>query len=277
MADIPPTVFHITHWKAGSQWVAEILKQSAPERFVPWKIVDAHANGGKGISNFRIEPLVPGQIYGTLYIERSRFQRIVFSFFWGAKERIIFGRHRALSNWWKYKIKRSPYRAFLITRDLRDTLVSFYFSTKFSHEISADIMVKRKQTLNGLSEEDGLMYLLDEVLPGTADIQTSWIGAPGVFLLRYEDILGNEHVFFERLVEYCQIDVSRERLYDIVRYNIFDAATGRKRGQEDVNAHLRKGITGDWRNHFTDKIKLQVKKQYGQLLIDMGYEKDLNW
>src|SRR4030095_9784796 len=102
---------------------------------------------------------------------------------------------------------------------------------------------------------DGLLYMMDEILPSSADIQTSWIGAQGALLLKYEDILGNEYTFFENLIEYCQIEVSRERLRDIVHYNIFETATGRKPGQEDVNAHLRKGIAGDWKNHFTNRIK----------------------
>jgi len=29
-----PTIFHITYHKAGSQWVAEILKHCAPERLL---------------------------------------------------------------------------------------------------------------------------------------------------------------------------------------------------------------------------------------------------
>ncbi|SRR5713101_160520 len=50
-----PTIFHITHLKAGSQWVAEILRQSAPERFVTCKIVDPHAMQGYGLLSFYVE------------------------------------------------------------------------------------------------------------------------------------------------------------------------------------------------------------------------------
>jgi lipopolysaccharide transport system ATP-binding protein len=128
-----------------------------------------------------------------------------------------------------------------------------------------------------LSKEDALMYLLDEVLADVAAIQTSWIGAPGVPVLRYEEILGNEQAFFEQLVDHCQILVGRERLAGIVRGNMFDAVTGRNRGQEDVNAHLRKGIAGDWRNHFSENVKVEFQRRYGQLLIDTGYERDFNW
>ena len=272
-----PTIFHITHWKAGSQWVAEILKHSAPDRFVPWHIVDPHAMQGYGLPSFYMEPFVRGNIYGTVYLTREEFQKTVSGRFWRTKDGSFFYPRRVLGNWWNYRIRDTHYRSFVVIRDLRDTLISVYFSTKYSHPLIVDRLTQIRSVLTSSSEEDGLIYLLSDVLPDFARIQASWIGARDALLLRYENILGNEYTFFEQLMEYCQIEVSRKRLQGIVRYNIFEAATGRRRGEEDVNAHLRKGIVGDWRNHFTERVKAEFKKQYGKLLIDTGYERDLNW
>ena len=271
------TVFHITHWKAGSQWVAEILKYSAPERFVPWRIVNPRAMRGYGMPSFYVKPLKRGSIYGTVYLTRDRFNEVVSGLFWRSQDWTFFYPHRMFSNWWNYGIRKSPYRSFVVIRDLRDTLVSLYFSTRKSHQIVVDRLARIRQKLENSSEEDGLIYLLNEVLPASARIQASWIDAPEVLLLRYEDILGNEYIFFEQLADYCQIKISRERLHDIVHPNIFETATGRKRGDEDVNAHLRKGIAGDWHNYFTERVKEEFKRQFGKLLIDTGYEKDLTW
>ena len=33
-----PTVFHLTHPKAGSQWIREMLKYAAPNRFVGQRV-----------------------------------------------------------------------------------------------------------------------------------------------------------------------------------------------------------------------------------------------
>jgi len=277
MVSTLPTIFHITHWKAGSQWIAEILKQSAPDRFVPWSIVDPHAMHGHGLPGFYTEPLVRGNIYGTVYLTREEFVKCVSGFFWRTKNGSFLYPRRALANWWNYRLRQSPCRSFVVIRDLRDTLISLYFSTKHSHPLIVDRLTQIRRVLTSSSEEDGLIYLLRDVLPDFARIQASWIGAHDVLLLRYENILGNEYGFFEQLAEYCQIKVNRERLRDIIRYNIFEAAAGRKRGDEDVNAHLRKGIVGDWRNHFTERVKTEFKKQYGNLLGDTGYERDLNW
>ena len=277
MTGTPPTIFHITHWKAGSQWVAEILKQSAPERFIQMKIINPHGMGGRGIFNFYKVPILPGKIYGTVYLNNNQFQKTVFNPFSQIKNLDYFSWRRAIGNWWNFGIRHTPYRSFVIIRDLRDTLVSLYFSARYSHKILADEMIILRQKLNTLRDEDGLMHMMDVVLPAGAAIQTSWIDVPGVPLMRYEDILGNEYEFFEKLIDHCQISVKRERLHEIVRYNIFETAAGRKRGEEDVNAHLRKGVAGDWRNHFTVRLKEEFKKRFGEVLIKTGYEKDLSW
>jgi lipopolysaccharide transport system ATP-binding protein len=52
---------------------------------------------------------------------------------------------------------------------------------------------------------------------------------------------------------------------------------GRPRGQEDVGAHERRGVAGDWRRHFTPKLTSACKALYGDLLIAAGYEKDEAW
>lgn len=272
-----PTIFHITHWKAGSQWVAEILKHSARDRFVPWKVTKPHSNLGQGLSEFRVKPLRVGKIYGTVYLPYSKFEAIVYGFSRQYGQEFVRFPRRTINNWWNFRVRQSPFRCFFLMRDMRDVLVSFYFSEKNSHPVDADIIARRKQKLNELNEEDGFLYLIDEVLPDVTNIQTSWINVKNVLTLRYEDILGNEYAFFEKLLDYCEINIPQQQLRDIVGYNVFESVTGRKRGEENVNAHLRKGIAGDWHNYFTDKIKDTFKKQYGQVLITTGYEKDMNW
>jgi len=280
----PPTIFHVTHWKAGSQWVAGILKQSAPERFVSWKTVSASANRGAGTANFYTEPLKPGTIYGTVYTPRAIFTKLVFGLFWRSqkgpyqKETYLFIHpSRALRNWWNFGIKRNPCKTFVVIRDIRDTLVSLYFSTKHSHPLEVDAMVTRRNMLNELGEEDGLIYMMDEALWAVAEIQSSWIKTSDALLFRYEEIINNEIAFFESLIEYCEIEVERETLHNIIKYNAFRSVVGRERGEEDPRSHYRKGVAGDWKNHFTDKVKDEFKKKYGQLLVDTGYENDLSW
>ena len=54
-------------------------------------------------------------------------------------------------------------------------------------------------------------------------------------------------------------------------------ASGRRRGQEDVKSHYRKGQPGDWKNHFNEDHIRCFKDNYNDLLIKLGYESDPDW
>ncbi len=265
--DTQPTVFHITHHKAGSQWVAEVLKYCAPDRIILPKIKVAH---------FREDPIKPGGIYPAVYGTKAKFDRIM-----GASGlnlwRGLYRRPRAYGlNWWNFQFSRKPYIKFVIIRDLRDTLVSAYLSIKNSHPMLTTTLATWRKILHDIDEEQGLLFLMDEMLGNQATIQVSWIHE-SILLLRYETLLADEHTVFEQIINYCRIDVDRRRLHEIVDNNSFEAVTSRKRGQEDVNAHQRKGIVGDWRNHFSEHVKEKFKERFGNVLIKTGYEHDLNW
>ncbi|MEZ4700857.1 MAG: sulfotransferase domain-containing protein [Rhodothermales bacterium] len=52
---------------------------------------------------------------------------------------------------------------------------------------------------------------------------------------------------------------------------------GRKKGEEDVKNHFRKGVHGDWRNHFTPALLDAFKARYADLVVKLGYERDADW
>jgi|GEM_PF-1916464 len=237
-----PTIFHITHWKAGSMWIADILRQCAPNRIVTpqW-----------GAIQFVHWPVQAGKVYPALYLTKQQFDSV-----------------RLPGTW----------RRFVVIRDLRDTLVSAYMSYKFSHPDTHYWLARTRPLLHSLSLDDGLIYLMDEWLLNCADRQLSWLEA-GERLIRYEDLLEHDLEILERvLIDECQLPVSRERLRQVILASRFERlAKGRQRGQEDVTVHQRKAIAGDWQNHFSDKVKRAFKARYGGLLTATGYEQDLSW
>jgi hypothetical protein len=246
------TIFHVTHWKAGSQWVYGVLAACAPERIVTPKVKIAH---------FYEDALVRGKIYPTVYVPHDKFQSVL-----GAQ---------GLS------ADDAQVKTFFVIRDLRDALISLYFSLKVSHPIVYERVAEDRRQLNDMkSEEEALLYMVEQRGNASANIQRTWLPvcqAGKAMFVRYEDLIADEQQGFAKIIEYCQVDIPANKLTEVVNNNSFTKRAGRKRGEEDVASHYRKGVSGDWRNHFTDRIKAEFKKKYGQLLIDTGYEKNLNW
>ena len=124
--------------------------------------------------------------------------------------------------------------------------------------------------------EKGMIYLIDNWLPHCAQMQWTWYNA-GEPLIHYEDLLDDDSLMEDILYRRCAIGCGLPRLRTAISTNKFERFTGRARGTEDLRAHERKGISGDWKNHFTDPIRDAFKDRYGDLQIAMGYEFDYDW
>jgi len=236
-----PTIFHVTHWKAGSQWLYKILADAIPD-----SIVKPEAGNAQVLH----WPVRPGKVYPAVYVTKQDFDVVR---------------------------KPTGARHFVVIRDLRDTLISAYFSSKISHPIADAASARLRRVLQSASFDDGMIYMMDEWLPGCARIQLSWLES-GEPLIRYRDLLERDVDILERvLVDECRLPVDRHRFRNAVLANRFEELARRPRGQEDITAHERKGVAGDWKNHFNDRLKRAFKARYGGLLIATGFEPDLNW
>ena len=236
------TLFHVTHWKAGSQWIRKILEDTFPDLCVEPKV---------GIGHFLNDKLIHGRVYPTVYVTKEQFESIPKPFDW---------------------------TKFIVIRDLRDTLISGYFSLKYSHAAISSGIVTYRDKLTSMSIEDGLIYLIHDWLQLSANVQKSWIYSDEAYI-RYEDLLVDDVKQLSRvLVDTCCVDVDLKLLESSIVKNRFENLTGgRKRGQEEVLSHERKGVSGDWENYFTPKVKECFKQKYGTLLIDTKYETGLEW
>ena len=236
------TLFHVTHYKAGSQWVLRILKRCVGKRVLQVS-ADRH--------ELLADPIDPRRVYSACYLTKDEFDRIELP---------------------------PDSRHFLVIRDLRDTLVSGYFSLKVSHPpFRLDAVSAMRDRLRGMGVSDGLMHTLEDWVPANAAIQRSWIEA-GEPLIRYEDLLADEGILERVLLEQCELGISPRRLRRAIKRESFERLSGgRSRGEEDVSDHYREGIAGDWRNYFDAPLKDAFKERYGDLLIEAGYERDNDW
>ncbi len=94
---------------------------------------------------------------------------------------------------------------------------------------------------------------------------------------RYEDLLARPVEETGRLLELLGADSSADAVGKCVEKAGFERGANRERGREDSTSRLRKGITGDWKNVFTDGDRRVFKKEAGGLLVKLGYESGHDW
>lgn len=237
----PATVLHITHYKAGSQWILRILQELAE----PW-IVPPRVNN----EQFLGQPVKAGRVYPTLYLTRQQFEQTTLPREW---------------------------RRFMVIRDLRDTLISAYFSLRVSHDALHPEMSQFRAMLDGQSTENALIKMIRQWCPPIAEMQRSWAGSSET-ILKYEALLSQDvELLAPVLLDHCKLPISPEHLRAVIVANRFQARSGRNPGEENIRSHERKGVAGDWRNHFTDKVAKEFQKHYGELLLATGYEENDRW
>jgi lipopolysaccharide transport system ATP-binding protein len=241
------TLIHLTHAKAGSSWIYHILTDLFPDRIAPRGRKLAEATGG----DLSKHGFAAGGVYGAMFMRADEFDA-----------------HPELS---------SALR-FVMIRDLRDTLVSLYFSIKISHPLDAEGKRQReRETLQSLSEEDGLLHLMETQLGGAAEVQSSWLGRDEL-LYRYEDLLPRDYTLLrELLLERFRLPITEKALRRAIGKYSFEALYKRKLGEENTASHGRQGAPGNWRKHFTPRVAEAFAQRFGQLLIDTGYERDQAW
>lgn len=96
--------------------------------------------------------------------------------------------------------------------------------------------------------------------------------------VRYEAIAERPVEELRTILRWLGVAADVPQAEHLVRTHTFEQLSGgRSRGQEDPTAEWRKGIAGDWKNHFTNENKDLFKSIAGELLIELGYEQDTDW
>jgi hypothetical protein len=241
MSSQAPSIFHVTHWKAGSQWVSSVLKFAVGQRLIHPHAGEAGPLGGA---------FEEGKIYSPVYASRAQFRAVVPD--------------------------DPAHRVFAVVRDPRDTLISWYFSLMYSHGSAEPTVQESREELRAMNKTEGLALMIGKHLQEVARIQRDWVTA-GVRVFRYEELVANQQETFKQIFEYCQLPTLALRRRWIVFRHGFKVLTWSRLGRENAKSHLRKGTPGDWKNHFCDDLKKLFKAQYGETLALAGYEKDDCW
>jgi hypothetical protein len=98
------------------------------------------------------------------------------------------------------------------------------------------------------------------------------------FELKYEDHLHRPQTALKAMFGFLETDTSPEIIERTIEENTFKKLSeGRSSGEESSGAFFRKGISGDWKGVFNERDKKIFKEEAGELLVELGYEKDLSW
>jgi hypothetical protein len=186
-------------------------------------------------------------------------------------------------------LSRGPVAHFFILRDPRDVVIShaFFLADKavdhvhhayykelnsLDERIRASILGRPGGTGTGYPGDTELFEGDFPDIGARFQPYLAWLKQPGVLVLRFEDFILSRPAALDRLLDYAQQRgfqprVGREQAREILA-----------RAIDPQNSFtFRGGRVGDWQKHFTPEHKELFKRAAGDILIQLGYEKDAEW
>lgn len=153
-----------------------------------------------------------------------------------------------------------------VVRDGRDVMISYYFYTqsRIWNREAAEIRFDEREFLQFLQQH------LKEWMFHVA----SWLHCPSgmsVLTMTYEELKADYPGSLARIIKFVDRTPAlsiRECHTRFVTKQVFG---------QSPDAFFRKGIIGDWKNHFTRPHKEYFKAVAGQMLINLGYANDGSW
>lgn len=125
----------------------------------------------------------------------------------------------------------------------------------------------------------GILYELHEGIlksnvGGYMNLFLPWMKMDYVYTVKFEDLIGlsgggtreQQTGVIQGICEHLEIELSDSEIQRIAD-QVFDRSA----------PTFRKGMAGGWKERFTPEHKKAFKEVAGQMLIDLGYEKDFDW
>lgn len=201
----------------------------------------------------------------------------------------------------KYLIDQNKHIIWLL-RDGRDIMVSSYFHhliwndknrkdpklvnyyrDRLKFEDYSDIKNNLAEYIDFLFTDKPSKFIFFNHPGDWKSYNEKWLEAeqsnPNIYCIKYEDMLTKVHDEMAKLFDhkFMEFNISTQTIRKAVNSYSFENQTKRRPGEENINSFLRKGVSGDWKNHFNNQAKEVFKRHAGDLLIKFGYEKDKNW
>ena len=212
------------------------------------------------------------------------------------RESMIHGHYLPKKNFKEFK------KIFYMVRDGRDVMVSAYyyylvllesmdknnkdtsyFKRNLNFENIEDIKNNLPKFIKFMFTHRPSRFIRFSYEGNWSDFNEEWYNyykknKSKVIMVRYEDLLKDTEKELIRILNLLDVfEIKNERVEKIVEEYSFRRQSGRKQGEENTKSFLRKGIAGDWKNKFTKESAGIFDYYAGDMLIELGYEKDRGW
>ncbi|MCK5023906.1 MAG: sulfotransferase domain-containing protein [Candidatus Aenigmarchaeota archaeon] len=182
-------------------------------------------------------------------------------------------------------------RVVYLIRDGRDVMVSYYFhrqrglNTQYRNACLKWMKKVYGKEIDMNDYETYLPRFIESEMETPSITQlnwpdhvNNWSEKPNVVCAKYEDLLTNGSDTLQTICNFISDKpIDKKRIDTAINLYSFKNMTKRNAGEEDRNSFLRKGISGDWKNHF-NKESADIFNHYaGDILINQGYESNNNW
>jgi hypothetical protein len=172
-------------------------------------------------------------------------------------------------------LKQSDLNYIVLFRDLRDVAVSYYFYVR-----NTPWHPEYKTYKNMSSIQQGLIHFGNTLLTEYQDWVSSWRSCadPQCLIIKYEDLKLDTFNQMQKIISHYKLNLTTQEIQNTIDNNSFsNLSKGRSSGQDNSQSFFRKGVSGDWKNHFNDEVKTLYKDRIGDFLVREKYENDKNW
>ncbi len=168
------------------------------------------------------------------------------------------------------------YALIFMIRDPRDQLISFIYHMRRYPKTypqakgmtTSDLifdLIKHSTSAQNHPPSEGINDLYERYL--------QWIGTKDILTIQFEDLVGlkgggsleKQLNAIISIADHIGLQIGLSKAKKIASSLFGETET------------FRKGQIGSWKKHFNAEHKKAFKKHAGKLLIDLGYEKNINW
>ena len=176
-------------------------------------------------------------------------------------------------------------RTIVLIRDGRDVLTSAYFHFLIESKLKPPGLVSYWKSLSKISEVHDVEKHMPQFIRAFSEKfkiggrNVSWsdhvmsfdYSKDNIHLCRYEDLINNTVEELNRIVNWLEMEQENSIESAVEKYS-FRRLSGRSAGNENRSSFLRKGVSGDWKNYFSQEALHIFNEYHGKAMTELGYD-----